>query len=323
MSSGLIALLDDVALIAKTASASVDDVAAMSAKAGSKAAGVVIDDAAVTPRYVMGFSPARELPIVMKIARGSLFNKLVILLPAALLLSQFAPWAIPPLLMCGGLFLCFEGAEKVMELFHHADPEPAGIAAVSDPQDPAGTAAKPVDLEDVRVASAVRTDLILSAEIMAITLAALPMDSPLWERGLVLALVAVAITVGVYGAVALIVKADDIGLAMARGRRISPLSGGRQALGRGIVKAMPWVLFALSKIGMVAMLWVGGGILLHGAEVLGWHAPADAAHHLAHVLGGGMAAAEWVAGALISAALGLLVGLGLVPLVHRLPFGGH
>ena len=300
MSSGLLALLDDVALIAKTAAASADDVAALTAKAGSKAAGVVIDDAAVTPRYVMGFSPAREIPIVLKIARGSLFNKLVILLPGALLLSQFAPWAITPLLMAGGLFLCFEGAEKVLEIVHPHKTD------ASDPTVEPGT-----DLEQVRVRSAIKTDLILSAEIMAIALATLP-DSPLWEKAVVLAAVGIAITVGVYGAVALIVKADDAGLHLAREGRSGLLRG----FGRGLVRAMPWVLFALSKVGMVAMLWVGGGILIHGAEELGWHAPAEWLHHVSAL--GGHGAGAWAVGALVSSVIGLALGLAMVPVAHRI-----
>ncbi|WP_172327828.1 DUF808 domain-containing protein [Mangrovicoccus sp. HB161399] len=299
MSSGLLALLDDVALIAKTAAASVDDVAGMTAKAGSKAAGVVIDDAAVTPRYVLGFSPAREIPIVWKIAKGSIFNKLVILLPGALILSQFAPWAITPILMAGGLFLCFEGAEKVIELFR---PHEEDGGEVPEP----GT-----DLEKTRVNSAIKTDLILSAEIMAISLSSLP-ESPLWEQAVVLAAVGVAITAGVYGAVALIVKADDIGLHLAENSG----SGAVKVFGRGLVRSMPWVLFALAKIGMVAMLWVGGGILLHGSEELGLHAPAELVHHLSEAAGHAVPFVGWLATAVGSAVLGLAVGFCLVPLGH-------
>ncbi|WP_138469779.1 DUF808 domain-containing protein [Poseidonocella sp. HB161398] len=309
MSSGLLALLDDVALIAKTAAASVDDVAGMTAKAGSKAAGVVIDDAAVAPRFVMGFSPAREIPIVWKIAKGSVFNKLVILLPGALLLSQFAPWAITPILMAGGLFLCFEGAEKVLEMIrpHKEDASAPGVAPGAD-------------LEKVRVNSAIKTDLILSAEIMAISLSSLP-DSPLWEQAIVLAAVGIAITAGVYGAVALIVKADDIGLHLAE-------NSGSQAVqrfGRWLVRAMPWVLFALAKIGMVAMLWVGGGILLHGSEELGLHAPAEMVHHLQEAAGHAVPFIGWLAAAAASSVLGLAIGFCLVPLGHLVARlrGGH
>lgn len=284
---------------------------------------MVIDDAAVTPRYVLGFSPAREIPIVAKIARGSLFNKLVILLPGALILSYFAPWAITPILMLGGLFLCFEGAEKVLELFHKQAPEPQGVTAQKSK---ASGKAEPVDLEKARVASAIKTDLILSAEIMALTLAGLP-ESPLWQQAMVLAVVGVGITVAVYGAVALIVKADDLGMALAEAAPISPLSKARKAFGRGLVKAMPWVLFALAKIGMVAMLWVGGGILLHGVEELGWHGPADAVHHWAAGLGHALPVVqdfvEWLAGAIFAAVLGLIIGLGITRVVLLLPFGKH
>ncbi|MEM8553453.1 MAG: DUF808 domain-containing protein [Pseudomonadota bacterium] len=315
MSSGLLALLDDVALIAKTASASVDDVVAMSAKAGTKAAGVVIDDAAVTPRYVMGFDPGREIPIVLRIAKGSLFNKLVILLPAALILSFFAPWAITPLLMAGGLFLCFEGAEKVLELVHPHAP-------ATEEEDYVVGKDGVISLEETRVKSAIRTDMILSAEIMAIALATLPEGSPILEQGFVLFVVGLAITVAVYGAVALIVKADDFGLALsAKEGALLP------AVGRGLVKAMPVVLWLLSKIGMVAMLWVGGGILLHGAEELGWAGPAHIVHGIGHAIGHLIPPVEglltWLVEATIAAALGLALGLGIVRIVERLPSHGH
>ena len=251
MSVGLIGLLDDIAAITKVAAASLDDVAGQAAKAGAKAAGVVIDDTAVTPGYVIGFQPSRELPIVGKIAVGSLRNKIVFLLPAALLLSYFLPGAITPLLMLGGAYLCYEGVEKVIEAVmphrakqHEAQPGPVALNAKS--------------VEDEKVAGAIRTDFILSAEIMAITLAALPAGS-LWKQALVLALVAIGITVGVYGVVALIVKADDVGLALARGTTHI----GR-ALGRGIVRGMPALLKVLSVVGTAAMIWVGGGIVLHG-----------------------------------------------------------
>jgi len=206
--SGLIALLDDVAAISKVAAASIDDVAGQAAKAGAKAAGAVIDDAAVTPKYMKGFNADRELPIVWKIARGSIFNKLVILLPVALALSALAPWAIPPLLMLGGAYLCYEGAHKVAHLFHktdthdsekHIHPEGDGAA-----------------LEEERVRGAIKTDFILSAEIMTIALSTIPVEDSLLMKGIILALVAVAITVAVYGFVALVVKADDIGLHLAR-----------------------------------------------------------------------------------------------------------
>ncbi len=234
MSVGLIALLDDVAFMVRTAAASLDDVAGQAARAGTKAAGVVIDDAAVTPRYVVGFAAERELPIVGKIALGSLKNKILFLLPGALVLSTFAPWAITPLLMLGGAYLCYEGAEKVYEA---VSAHPAHGAEADGAGDVGGDQAR----EDRRVASAIKTDFILSAEIMAITLAALP-EGSVWMRAAVLAIVAVGITAGVYGVVALIVKADDAGLALARSAARPPLGSLIRGLGRGVVKGMPVLL---------------------------------------------------------------------------------
>lgn len=298
MSSGLLALLDDVAAIAKVAAASVDDVVAMSGRAGLKAAGIVIDDAAVTPRYVVGFGPERELPIIWRIAKGSLRNKMLILLPAALALAAFAPWAITPLLMAGGLYLCFEGAEKLAgKLLHHE--EAAAETAI-------GT---PAEEEEARVAGAIRTDFILSAEIMAITLASLP-PSGFWIHAATLALVGLGITVLVYGGVALIVKADDFGVALSR------RGGVARALGIAIVRAMPPFLAVLGAVGTLAMLWVGGGIILHGLESYGLDAPAHLIHGLAHgaaglvPLPGGVV--EWLVGALLSAMVGLVLGLLVV-----------
>lgn len=247
MSTGLIALLDDVAALAKAAAVSLDDVAAQAAKAGSKAAGIVIDDAAVTPRYVVGLAAERELPIIKSIALGSLKNKLLFLLPGALLLSSFAPKAITPLLMIGGVYLVYEGLHKAVGLFRpgHGGAD-AGMAGS----------------EAERIASAIRTDFILSAEIMAITLAAVS-GTETWKQALVLAVTGLGMTVLVYGAVALIVKADDAGLALAQSSNSSA-----QSLGRAIVKGMPLFLQALSVIGMIAMIWVGVGILLHGYHEL-------------------------------------------------------
>ncbi|MEM1360711.1 MAG: DUF808 domain-containing protein [Pseudomonadota bacterium] len=301
MSSGLLALLDDVAGLAKVAAASVDDVSGLAARAGAKSAAVVIDDTAVTPRFVLGFSAARELPIVAKIARGSLRNKLLYLLPIALGLSLIAPWLMTPLLMFGGLFLCFEGAEKLLEwagFGHHvSEHEAARPAGISE--------------EDARVQSAIRTDFILSAEIMAITLASVP-DAPLWQQAIVLAIVGTGITALVYGAVALIVKADDIGLALAEKAPAAAI----RALGRGIVRAMPGLLRVLKIVGTIAMLLVGGGILLHGFETLGFAAPAHLVQRLASdVAPGGLM--KWLAEALPTLLGGILVGAILVPLVDR------
>lgn len=309
MSVGLLGLIDDVVGIAKVAAASIDDAAGQAARAGAKAAGLVVDDTAVTPRYLVGFAAERELPIVAKITVGSLKNKLVFLLPAALLLSLVAPWAITPLLMLGGLYLSFEGAEKVMEaLGWHGH-------AAEKPDQPEATAMPAAILstseETRRVKSAIRTDFILSAEIMAVTLASVA-ASPFATRALVLAIVGVVITLGVYGVVALIVKADDAGLALAE--RNGPVSG---PLGRAIVRVMPYFLQLLSIVGTAAMLWVGGGIILHGLEELGLAAPQVAVHHAGEVLGRALGAvgpiAGWLVGALASAVLAL--GLGAIAAV--------
>lgn len=301
--SGLLALLDDVAGIAKVAAASIDDIAGQAAKAGAKAAGAVIDDAAVTPKYVHGFAPSRELPIVGRIALGSIRNKLLILLPAALVLSAFAPWVITPLLMLGGGYLCFEGAEKVWHLVFphapHADGRPAAQ----------GT---PEHLEAEKIAGAIKTDFILSAEIMTIALAALPPGQAIWMQALVLAVVAVGITAAVYGGVALIVKADDVGLWMARGRL-----GLTRALGRGIVRVMPGFMTALTIVGTAAMIWVGGNIVVHGLHDLGWHPPYDFIHHWAEAaalaLPQAAAFADWAVTAALDGVFGLALGLLLIP----------
>ncbi|MDE2406087.1 MAG: DUF808 domain-containing protein [Sphingomonadales bacterium] len=303
MSSGLLALLDDIALIARAAAASVDDVAAGVAKAGAKAAGVVIDDAAVTPAYATGFTPDRELPIIWKIAKGSLRNKLVLLLPAALLLSQFLPWAIVPLLMLGGLYLCFEGAEKVVEkVLHHGEDHVDRDGPVDEME-----GYDLASFENERVTGAVRTDLILSAEIMAIALAQVE-TLPFAMRAAVLALVGVGITALVYGAVALLVKLDDIGLHMCGEGAGRP----SRRIGLALLHGTPRVLDGLAAIGTAAMLWVGGGILLHGSEELGWPAPAALAHAVEH----GLAAAGgaiggvlgWIGYAAAAALAGLLAG---------------
>ena len=302
MASGLVALLDDIAGITKLAAASLDDVGAAAGKAGSKAIGVVIDDTAVTPRYVTGLSPKRELPIIGKIALGSLRNKFLFLLPAALILSAFAPWAITPLLMLGGAFLCFEGAEKVIEAFGEKHAEADTVAT------------DPATLEDTQVSSAIRTDLILSAEIMAIALSGVA-EEPILTQAVVLALVGFAITVGVYGIVALIVKMDDIGLHLAQRR-----SSAVQAIGRGLVKGMPKVMTALSIIGTAAMIWVGGGILVHGMAQLGLAAPEHVIHHWAEVAAhpfGGSGLVQWLVTALCSGVLGLAVGAIIAFVVHR------
>lgn len=302
--SGLLALLDDVAAIAKVAAASVDDIATYTAKAGSKAAGVVIDDAAVTPKYVTGFAPARELPIIWKIARGSIINKLVFLLPAALLMASFAPWLVPPLLILGGCYLCFEGAEKVLHVLHRSD-------AAKGPETVAPGDASA--LEESQVKGAIKTDFILSAEIMTIALASIDTDV-LWLQAVTLAVVGLAITIGVYGVVAVIVKMDDVGLWLSRVGRLTLT----RMLGRGIVKVMPLVLKLLAFVGTIAMLWVGGSIVLHSAHEMGWHAPEEMVHHIAVALGRGQAAVEWGVTAAIDFVLGLALGMAIVPVVTKL-----
>ena len=300
MASGLVALLDDVATIAKTAAASLDDVAAQATKAGAKAAGVVIDDTAVTPRYVTGFSAERELAVIWRIAVGSLRNKIVFLLPGVLLLSEFWPWLITPLLMLGGAYLCFEGAEKVADLLR-PKAKAHRHAAVQ------GSSSK--DIEDQMVAGAVRTDLILSAEIMVISLSAIQAPD-LLTRALALAAAGLAITAGVYGAVALIVKADDIGAALARGR-----TGLLHRVGCGLVRGMPKVLAVLSTAGILAMLWVGGGFLIHGLAEFGIDRPDEAIEAAAAAVSGS-AALHWIVVALASAMVGLATGLLLLAAVR-------
>jgi uncharacterized protein len=306
MSTGLLALLDDIAAIAKVAAASLDDAAAQATKAGAKATGIVIDDAAVTPRYVVGFAAERELPIIWKITLGSLRNKLLILLPGALLLSAFAPWLIAPLLLIGGAYLCLEGYHKVMDLIrpHHDD----------HGDDDSGGATTPAEMEVQKVASAVRTDFILSAEIMFITLGALTnteTPAPIWLQAIVLALVGVAMTILVYGVVALIVKADDVGVAMVQKSK----SGFGRAVGRGLVDGMPPFLQTLSYVGMVAMLWVGGGIVIHELYVLGFKPPEQWVHHAADAVGHALPALEGVAKWLTSSAIYAVIGVAIGALV--------
>ena len=311
MPGGLAALLDDVSIIARAAAASVDDVAAAAGRAGSKTAGVVIDDAAVTPSYVTGMTPARELPLIWNITKGSLKNKLLILLPGALLLSEFLPQAIIFLLMAGGAYLSYEGAEKIIEKLGGAKHG----ETIDDPiEDPA-------EFEKKRTSGAIRTDLILSAEIMAITLNEVAAET-LFTRAIVLALVGIAVTVVVYGAVAIIVKLDDIGLHL-----LEKPSDGAKRFGQMLLNAMPRVLTLLSVIGTVAMLWVGGGIILHGTHELGFHGLYDATHGLEYAvesttgsLGGILG---WLTYAASSALVGLVLGAVLVFVLHNVFGLGH
>jgi len=306
MSAGLFALLDDVAALAKLAAASVDDIGAAAGKATAKAAGVVIDDTAVTPQYVHGIAAERELPIIKRIAIGSLRNKIVFILPAALLLSQFVPWLLTPILMLGATYLCYEGAEKVWGMIRGHDSHGAPVAASGE------------DAERHMVKGAIRTDFILSAEIMVIALNEVA-NQPFVPRLIILLVVAVVITVAVYGAVAFIVKMDDIGLSLTQ--RPSRFA---KKVGRGLVAGMPKLLSALSVIGTVAMLWVGGHILLVGTDALGWHAPYGLVHHgegyVDHVAGVG-AVLAWLVNTAASAAIGLVIGAVVVAVVQVLPFG--
>lgn len=290
MASGLSALLDDIATIAKVAAASIDDIGAATGKAGAKAAGVVIDDTAVTPRYVTGFTPDRELPVIARIARGSLFNKIVIILPVALLLSYFLPWAITPILMLGGSYLCFEGGEKVLEAFApHPETLAEEVAELTS-----------ADHEKTMVAGAVRTDFILSTEIMVIALKEVS-ELDFVMQAATLFVVAIVITIGVYGVVGLIVKMDDVGLHLA-----TKPAALLQSVGRMLVLGMPKLLAALSTIGIAAMLWVGGQIILHGVDI---H-PAE----LVDLHGGAVA---WVVDAALSGLFGLMLGGAIALLHHR------
>lgn len=307
MSAGLFALLDDVAVLARLAAASIDDIGAAAGKATVKAAGVVIDDTAVTPQYVHGITASRELPMIKRIAIGSLRNKLVFILPAALLLSVFAPWALPYLLMAGATFLCFEGAEKVWGWISGSDAHAAPVALAGE------------DAEKTMTSGAIRTDFILSAEIMVIALNEVA-DQTFWLRLASLIVVAIVITAAVYGVVALIVKMDDAGLALAQ--RSSAFA---QKLGRGLVAAMPKVLSALSIIGTVAMLWVGGHILLAQSYEAGLRPPYDlvhdAEHWVSHAVGVAEGGVSWLTNTAISAVVGLVIGAIVAAIVHVLPFG--
>lgn len=304
--SGLVALLDDVAALARLAAASADDVAAGVAKASTKAAGVVIDDAAVTPQYVTGVDPKRELPMIWRITKGSLRNKLFIILPALLLLSWLAPWTLPWLLLAGGTYLAYEGAHKIWHKItgHHPAEEEPAVEQGSD-------------AEDKVVKGAITTDFILSCEIMVISMNEVA-DQGFWLKAVILLVVAIAITVGVYGTVALIVKMDDIGLHLLRNGRTD---GGRR-FGAGLVKAMPHVLKIITVIGTVAMLWVGGHIVLIELDALGWHAPYALLHSITEpIVNAAGAFLGWLADTVGSAIVGFLWGtvvVGIVMLAGKL-----
>ena len=308
MAGGLVGLLDDIAALAKLAAASIDDVGLGAAKASAKAAGVVVDDTAVTPGYVQGLAADRELPIIRKIATGSLRNKLLFILPVAILLSEIAPKVVEVILMIGGAYLCYEGAHKILgALGGHDDHAPDVPAAMQG-----------VDAERETVSGAIRTDFILSAEIMVISLKEI-LDEPLLLRAVTLVVVAIVITILVYGIVAAIVKMDDVGLALTRRASARP-----QQIGRVLVKGMPVLLAWLSTIGIAAMLWVGGHILLVGADELGWHAPYEVVHDLEHLVHDAPLAGvlEWLVNTAASAVVGLVVGLVAAFVVSKLPRRG-
>ena len=301
MSGGLVALLDDIATLAKVTASSIDDVAANAVKASSKAVGVVIDDTAVTPQYVAGLSPERELPIIGKIARGSLINKLFIILPIALLLTWLAPQVLPFLLVVGGAYLCFEGGEKVLEKLgwlpgHHEEHEEGGVTS-------------PEELEKSIVSSATRTDLILSAEIMLVSMAGLGGETGIM-RVAVLIGVAFFMTFFVYGLVALLVKADDFGARLARGaldpkdNRPGPVDN----VGRTIVRVMPHIFSVIGVVGTVAMLWVGGHLVIANLAEVGvpiFHHVLEAAEHAVASAGGFV---TWLVETLLSGIFGVILG---------------
>ncbi|HYO33336.1 MAG TPA: DUF808 domain-containing protein [Nocardioidaceae bacterium] len=331
MSAGLFGLLDDVATLARLAAASVDDVGAAAGRASTKAAGVVIDDTAVTPQYVRGLAAERELPIIMRIAKGSLRNKLLIILPLALLLSQFLPWLLTPILMLGGAYLCYEAAEKIWHAITarfggHGDAhaqahgseghgDHSAEQGASDGGQPAETDLAKV--EEQMVSGAIRTDLILSAEIMVISLNEVAAEG-FWSRLVILTVVAIAITIVVYGVVGLIVKIDDFGLHLAE--RSNGLVG---RVGSGMVKAMPVLLTVISVVGTAAMAWVGGHIELVGLDELGWHAPYELVHHweesVHHALPALGGVGPWLTNTAASAVVGLVLGAVIVALMSLLP----
>lgn len=310
MSGGLVGLLDDIAALAKLAAASVDDIGAAAGRASVKAAGVVVDDTAVTPAYVQGLAANRELPIIKRIATGSLKNKVVFILPAALLLSWIAPLLVEVILMLGGTYLCYEGAEKVLHKFskHEGHDHEHDLPAV----------AVGPEQEEKTIGAAIRTDFILSAEIMVIALKDV-LDKGFVSRAVILAVVAVLITVVVYGVVALIVKMDDIGLGM-----VATGKPGSMRIGRALVTGMPKVLSVLSVVGTAAMIWVGGHIILVGAKELGWYWPYDKVHAIEESVhgvsvGGGILA--WLVNTGISAVIGFAVGMAVIGLLSRVPLG--
>lgn len=304
-------LLDDIALMAKTAARQstgmADDVVTMTKLATQKTAGVLGDDLALNAEQVSGVQSDRELAVVWAVAKGSLINK-VILVPAALLISVFLPWAIVPLLMVGGAFLCYEGVEKIVHSWQKMQAKRAGKVPAPTAADLAAPSAQSLQaLEKSKVSGAVRTDFILSAEIIAIALGTVSSE-PLIEQAAVLALVALLVTVVVYGIVALIVRLDDVGLAL-----MARTSAAAKALGRGILQATPWLMRTLSIVGTAAMFLVGGSLLVHGMPFI--EHPLEAA--LA-AMAGWPAAGLWrfVLPQLVHVAVGALVGCVVLAVVN-------
>lgn len=306
MAGGLFALLDDVAALAKMAAASVDDIGAAAGRATTKAAGVVVDDTAVTPQYVHGVTADRELPMIKRITIGSLRNKLLVILPVALVLSQFVPGLLTPILMVGGGYLCYEGAEKVWARLRGHDHHPVPVTAEG------------AEAEKAMVSGAIRTDLILSAEIMVIALNEVA-EEPFLNRLGILVVVAIAITLVVYGVVAVIVKLDDIGLALSQ--RSAGLPG---RIGHALLVGTPRLLAVISVVGVAAMLWVGGHIELVGLDELGWHAPYALVHDIEHAVHDALhgtlgSIAGWLTNTLLSAVFGLIVGALILGVLHLVP----
>jgi uncharacterized protein len=314
MAAGLVGLLDDVAALAKLAAASIDDVGAAAGRASVKAAGVVVDDTAVTPAYVHGLAAERELPIIKRIALGSLKNKVLFILPAALVLSEFVPVLVEIILMCGGTFLAYEGAHKIHHRLAHRKAHPKGDHSHGDHEVVLPAVAIDADQEEQTIASAIRTDFILSAEIMVIALKDV-LDEGFVSRAVILVVVAVLITAVVYGVVALIVKMDDVGLRMAQSDKPFAVK-----IGRGLVNGMPKLLAVLSVVGTAAMVWVGGHILLVGADELGWSGPYDLVHSLEdpfHDIAGIGGVLAWLVNTAASAVVGLAVGFVVVAVVAK------
>ena len=306
MAIGLAALLDDIALLAKAAASSIDDVAAAATKASSSAVAVVVDDTAVTPQYVQGIDPKRELPIIKKIAWGSLRNKAFILV-AALIISEFAPWVFAPLLIIGGTYLCFEGAEKILGRFFGE--KHTGIAIEQG-----------ADAEKKIISNAVRTDFILSTEIMVIAMNEVA-DRSLGIRAGAMVAVALIITALVYGVVALIVKMDDIGLSIASRENASSFA---QRFGIAIVNFMPILLRILTVVGVAAMIWVGGHLIIANLAEIGWHTPHELVEHAVSLVPTG--ALAWIVETILSFISGFVIGsvfASIFMAVERLRTGKH